>query len=257
MKKQVLLIVLFTIGSLGVFAQEYKLNVSQKNGNLSIYISDSDVEIIGYDGSELVITAKGYKRPPQRAEGLKALYSTAVDNTNIGLSVLESGGEIKIEKAAREDIDYIIKIPQSMNVAIHEDNWHGESFELKNIKGEIEVDAKASDIKIEDVSGPIVANTTNGDIVVIFSNINQEKPNSIKSVNGYIDLTMPESAKCDIKLRALNGEIYSNFEIAYKSGENDAKRIGGGGRIEGKINGGGVELQLNTINDNIYLRKAE
>lgn len=257
MKKQVLLIVLFAIGSLVAYAQEYKKNVSKKDGKLSVYIDDSKVEITGYNGSELQIIARGYEKPPERAQGLKALYNTAIDNTNIGLSITEADGEVKIEKASREDIDYVIKVPQTMNVTIHETNWHGDEFRVKNITGEVEIDAKGSDIHIENVSGPIVANTTNGDVTVIFSNLSQDKPNSIKSVNGFIDLTMPAASKCDIKLRALNGEIYSNFEITYSSAEFKGVRVGGGGKIEGQINNGGVELQLNTINDNIYLRKAE
>jgi hypothetical protein len=238
-------------------AQDFKMNVGNKNGNLSIALFDSKLQITGYSGSELTITAKGYKKPPERAQGLKPLYNAAVDNTNIGLSVTESGGDIKIEKATREDVDYVIKVPQNMSVSITETNWHGDGFKLDNISGEIEVNAKSSDIEITNAAGPIVANTTNGNINVIYKSLNQEKPNSIKSINGYVDITLPPSAKGAIKMRSMNGEIFTNFEIALKTAEDQTTRIGGGGKIEGSINGGGVEMDLNTINDNIYLRKAE
>ncbi|MEM1136705.1 MAG: DUF4097 family beta strand repeat-containing protein [Bacteroidota bacterium] len=257
MRKQLIAVLLFMVGSLNIAAQEYKMNVSDKNGKLVIYLSNSHIKVSGYDGNELVISARGFEAPPQRAEGLKALYNTAVDNTGIGLSVIESSGEIKIDKASREDVDYTIKIPQSMSLHINETNWNGGDFNVENIAGEIEIEAKGSDIVIEKAQGPIVANTTNGDITITYASLNQEKPNAIKSVNGHVDVTIPSNAKSDIKLRAMNGEVYTNFDIAFNGGGDGTHRIGGGGKIEGKINGGGVEFQLNTINDNIYLRKAE
>ena len=33
------------------------------------------------------------------------------------------------------------------------------------------------------------------------------------------------------------------------------KLIGGGGDIKGKLNGGGIELDLNSVNGSVYLRK--
>ncbi len=235
---------------------EYKLNVGSSS-SLSIELFDSELQITGYSGSDLVISAKGYRKPPERAQGLKPLYNTAVDNTNIGLSVLESGGDINIQKATREDVDYVLKVPQNMSISITETNWHGDNFKIDNMAGEIEVNAKSSDIEITNAVGPIVANTTNGDINITFKSLNQEKPNSIKSINGYVDVTLPANAKSAIKMRAMNGEIFTNFELTMKTAEDNTRRIGGGGKIEGSINGGGAELDLNTINDNIYLRKAE
>ncbi len=255
MKKVSLIIVALFVLSYS-YAQEFKIAVSDKNGKFTINVHDCDLQIIGHDGNEILITAKGYEKPPERAKGLKPLYNSAVDNTGIGLSVQESGGNLTIQKATRGDIDYTIKIPSTMHVSISETNWHGDNFTIENISGEIEVNAKSSDIKMKGVSGPVVANTTNGDIDIVYKTLNQEKPNAIKSINGHVDITLPSSAKSSVKLRAMNGEIFTNFDVAMKTSE-DNINVYGGGKIEGAINGGGVEIKLNTINDNIYLRKAE
>ena len=255
MKKVSLIIVaLFALSY--SYAQDFKMNASNKNGKLDITVHDCDLQVVGYDGSEILIMAKGYKKPPERANGLKPLYNSAVDNTGIGLSVQENSGNITIQKASRDDMDYTIKIPSTMHLSINETNWHGDDFTIENISGEIEVNAKSSDIKMKGVSGPVVANTTNGDIDIVYKSLNQEKPNAIKSINGHVDITLPSNAKSSVKLRAMNGEIFTNFDIAMKTAE-DNMNVYGGGKIEGAINGGGVEIQLDTINDNIYLRKAE
>ncbi|MBX2841620.1 MAG: DUF4097 domain-containing protein [Flammeovirgaceae bacterium] len=243
--------------TIGVQAQEFKTKFSGKSANskISIALNNSEVKIEGYGGSEVIILARGYKAPPKRAEGLKPLYNTNVDNTGIGLFLSIEGDEMKIEKATREDIDYTFKVPANVHLVVNETQWQGDGIEVHKMEGEVEINAKNSDIVFKDVKGPIVANTTNGDIEIVYLSLNQGKPNSIKSVNGYVDVTMPASSKAEVKMRSMNGEIYSNFELTYPEDKKGIPHVGGNNTIEGKLNGGGIMLSINSINDDIYLRK--
>ena len=58
-----------------------------------------------------------------------------------------------------------------------------------------------------------------------------------------------------MKLRSINGEMYTDFDLGSKSNKDGLSKVGGGTNIEGTTNGGGVEVQLNTISSNIYIRK--
>ncbi|WP_020531455.1 DUF4097 family beta strand repeat-containing protein [Flexithrix dorotheae] len=249
---------LLAIGmAVGLHAQEFKTKFTGKSSNskISIALNNSEVIIEGHEGNDVIIIAKGFKAPPKRAEGLKPLYNTNVDNTGIGLALIIEGDEMKIEKASREDIDYTFKIPSNVRLVVNETQWQGDGIEVHKMAGEVEVNAKNSDIVFKDVTGPIVANTTNGDIEIVYLSLNQEKPNSIKSVNGFVDVTLPASSKAEVKMRSMNGEIYSNFELTYPEDKKGIPHVGGNNTIEGKLNGGGIMLSINSINDDIYLRK--
>ena len=74
--------------------------------------------------------------------------------------------------------------------------------------------------------------------------------------NGIIDISLPSNTPGNISLKTINGEIFTNFAIDFeKKTKNGLSYIGGGQKIRGTINGGGVDVKLSTINDNIYLRK--
>ena len=55
-------------------------------------------------------------------------------------------------------------------------------------------------------------------------------------------------------MKSINGEVYTDFDITMPS-KDGMKRMSGR-KLTGTINGGGVEISLNAINDDIYLRKG-
>jgi DUF4097 and DUF4098 domain-containing protein YvlB len=124
---------------------------------------------------------------------------------------------------------------------------------VKGSQGEIEIKTMNSDVILEEVSGPIVAKSTSGDITVKFANLNQEKPSSIVNTSGFIDVTMPAGAKSNMKLRSISGEIYSDLDLEMPNSGNFKHTYGA--NIDGKVNGGGVDIDLHAISGNIYLRK--
>ena len=79
-------------------------------------------------------------------------------------------------------------------------------------------------------------------------------------------MTLPASAKANLKMRSDMGEIFSAFDIQNRPVTSTAPQAGrrsdGGFRLEvnqsiqGSVNGGGPEFELRTFNGNIYLRKG-
>jgi hypothetical protein len=236
-------------------AQEYKVKFnSNTDRKLKLNLFNSEVKIEGYDGNEVVIQAKGFEAPPKRADGLKPLSSTGVDNTGIGLSI---DNTMTINKVSRSDVDYYIKVPRKVDVVFEETNWGGSNaIEIKDIEGEVEVSTKTSDIKIENVSGPVVANTTSGDITIVYAAVSASKPSSISNISGFVDITVPSSAKANFKISTISGEVYSNIDIATTSKSNGIPRVGGN-NISGTYNGGGAEINVNDISGDIFIRKGK
>ncbi|MEM9671757.1 MAG: DUF4097 family beta strand repeat-containing protein [Bacteroidota bacterium] len=250
-------IILFFLATTGVFSQEYRAPMNANK--IRLILHNTEISIEGHDSNELVINALGYKAPPERADGLRPLYSGGTDNSGIGLSINEENGQLTVLKVGRNDVDYDFNIPKNATVVIEEVNYAGGDIDMKNLAGEIEVKTTNSDVKMEDVSGPIVANSVSGDIDVVFTTVNQQKPTSITIVSGDVDITLPGQTPANLKLGSVSGEVYTNFDIQMEGNENekDMIRMSMGRPIEGTINNGGVDMRVKTVSGNIYLRKSE
>ena len=94
-------------------------------------------------------------------------------------------------------------------------------------------------------------------MTVTFSNLAQGKPTAISSISGDVDITLPATAKSNLKLRSINGEMYTDFDLGVKNTKDGMSKVGGMANVDGAINGGGVEMTLNTISSNIYIRKQK
>ena len=237
------------------FKKAFSASASPK---VHIEISRASLQITGYNGSELLIETKSeHAGPPERAKGLRPLSTAANDNTGIGLEVQEAGGVMTIKKAGRQDAEYKIKVPANASVKIEEDGWEGGDFSVNGVSGEVEINANNAEIKLENVTGPVVANATNGNIDVVFSRLNQDKPTHVNATNGHIDVTLPSDSKAKLSMSTINGETYTDFDIKLPDSDKGKKKAYYGSKTEGTVNGGGVEVTLHAINDNIYLRKKQ
>jgi lia operon protein LiaG len=235
-------------------AQDYKTQVTNsKETQLVIKDFGGDLPIEGYSGSEIVISGGPDLTLPDRAKGLKPVYSGGTDNTGIGVSVEKSANKITIICLLpfNKRGDYRIKVPDNLALKISSGCEYNNSVEISNMKNEIDINI-CYNIKIKNSTGPLVLSTINGGVDVVFSEISKDKPTSIASINGEIDVTMPANSAVNLEMRNMQGGMYTDFDLP--ADDKQMRRVGGGA-INAKINGGGVSLKMNNINGNIYLRK--
>ncbi len=231
---------------------------NSKDNRVVITMYNSQVQVVGHNADEVVIEAKGYEAPPVRAKGLKPLYNKAEDNTGLGLSVTKENNTLRISKASRQDGDYTIRVPKNVAVVYEETNWTGGDFTLSDVSGEIELKLNNGNATLTNITGPVVANTTSSDLKIRFASLNQTKPSAISSVAGTIDISLPANTKTNFKLKSIQGEIYSDFDIKIASdSKGGLSRVAGGDTIEGTTNGGGVEMSLYTVSGDMFIRKSK
>jgi hypothetical protein len=73
----------------------------------------------------------------------------------------------------------------------------------------------------------------------------------VKSISGYIDLSVPEKREADLDFSTITGQMYSNHELNLKT-----KHNGIPSRITEKLNNGGKPVKLETISGDIFFRKS-
>jgi DUF4097 and DUF4098 domain-containing protein YvlB len=247
------------LGFNGLYSQEYthdvksakKIEISQLTGH---------IKIIGQSGSSLVIKAEGLEEMPERAKGLKPLSGGGVDNTNVGLNITEAGGVIEITGTTKQsgETDYVFTVPNNIAVSVdYSSPFTSDDVEVENFGGEFEMKGMNDGVKLNGVTGPVFLDLINGDIEIVFTSVNQNSPMSIKSINGEVDVTIPAATKANFELSSLHGDIFTDLDIVLEKEKDkgDLSYFGGSSDVEGKLNGGGVKMNISSINGNIYLRK--
>jgi Toastrack DUF4097 len=99
-----------------------------------------------------------------------------------------------------------------------------------------------------DATGTARAETVNGGITARLGRADWDGTLALKTVNGSIDLTLPEGFSADVKAKTVNGDIRTDFPITVQG-------TIGRHRLEGTIGSGGRLLELETVNGGIELKK--
>lgn len=213
--------------------------------------SQADVTVKTHSGNKLLIKAGPGQQIPERAKGLKLVGEGVSANTEVGFYVIKEGNSL-IVRNLRKSESAEIYLPASQNISV-KTTWQGD-IKISEFQAEIEATAELNgSISIENISGPLTANSLNGEIEVLFTKVSQSSPITINTVNGEVDITMPANTPADLSLGTINGEIYTNFDLSLP--EKNGLRAIVSRKTKGTINNGGVDIKLNTINGNIYLRK--
>jgi hypothetical protein len=139
---------------------------------------------------------------------------------------------------------------------------------INDFKGLVEASTVQGDITVNNMDGMVLANTVEGDINVSFKKLNGDKELYFSTVNGDIDITLPKKTNADVMAKTIEGDVYSGFDGDVTFGkksdseESEADSQSPFGKmfrsdyISTRINKGGQEVYLNTINGSIYIRKG-
>jgi len=146
-----------------------------------------------------------------------------------------------------------ILVPKGVTVYYQHESQYGGEAKFKNLENEIEVSANYNSVELENVTGPVTAKSVYGHVEADFS-ANVKGPISIVSVYGYVDVTLPATIKADLKMTTSYGELFAapEFKIEY---EKQGDMIRYDDRVNGKLNGGGMKVDLNSSYGKVYLRK--
>jgi hypothetical protein len=201
-----------------------------------------------------------------------------------GVNVEEDANEITVSAPVLSGHTQLtITVPPATSLVLRAVT--GGEVSVDGVNGSIEVNNVNGAIRLTNIGGAVIAHATNGRIVATLRQVAADKPMAFTSFNGNVDVTLPASAKANLKLRSDRGDVYTDFDVRpttppLSTSSPDAGRDGSGNQrrnrdrdrdrdnrgsyrlemdrsIYGTINGGGPDFELRTFNGNIYLRKAK
>jgi len=242
-------IVALMIVALGgtVSAQEYK--IARSTGRLEIHLGKVTVE--GYNGNEIIFSSRdGKDEDDERSKGLQSINASGLtDNTGLGINVSEKGEVVSVNQLRKTNSpDIRIQVPKGVIVSFEHESQYGGDVTFKNMENEIEVAAQYNSVELENITGPLTVKAIYGHVEANFG-ANVKGPISIVSVYGYVDVTLPLATKANLRLDTSYGEIliHPDFKIEMSGRGED--------RVEGKLNGGGMIVDLSCNYGKVYLRK--
>jgi hypothetical protein len=220
------------------------------------------IKVTGYDGKDVLITAKprekslnegraartGYPTvmvPPDNAlrayVDIGRAYSGTLDKDkekekkeksagmkqipleSSGLTAEEEDNKVSIRfESYRRAYDLEVKVPVASALEVKGSNL--DAITVENVSGEIDVSTHVGDAKLLNVAGPVTVNSTNGDIEVVLSKAALDKPMSFVSFFGDIDLTLPADAKASFRIKSVMGDLFTDFDLALKTVPAEAEK---------------------------------
>ena len=245
-------------------------------GTIQVEVLNGGIKVVAYEGKEVQVEARvrsdgdadedredaedaGASRE-SRSVGMRRLRNTAT-----GLSVEEEDNRMHVQvEAIQRTVDVVLKVPRRTSLELHTVN--DGDIAVDGVDGEIEVNNTNGAVSLTNVSGSAVAHALNEDVLVRFVKVDASKPMSFSSMNGDIDVTLPADVRAKVRLKADNGEVFTDFDVQLDRRsphveETKEKVKGKKYRVQvdnsmyGTLNGGGPELRFETFNGNIYIRK--
>ena len=78
---------------------------------------------------------------------------------------------------------------------------------------------------------------------------------SAKTISGFVDMSWPKTKGANVAMKTITGEVYSDMDISLKNKKEKNPMVGY--QLEGTLNGGGPIVRLESISNNIFLRKKD
>lgn len=236
-----------------------------KPGTLKVHLIRGSIRVTGYTGNQIMIDAvtkqsDRSEKPKETVEGMKRISK----NGAIDISATEENNVVNVSsKLFNSYMELNIKVPTKFSLNVGTIN-EGDVV-VENVDGVLEITNVNGDIRLTNISGSAVANTVNGLLKVNFKTVDTKSPMAFSTLNGNVDVTLPPTAKFDLKLKSDQGDIYSDFDVdidkavpqATKTSKDGMYKVSIEDWVKGKVNGGGSEIMMKNMNGNIYVRKAK
>lgn len=154
--------------------------------------------------------------------------------------------------------DFKIKVPSHLTLILSTIN--DGDIKVSEITTPVRANNINGNIFLKDIEEVTEARTINGDVDLHYRN----PPNQsgyFYTLNGNINAHLPEELNADISFKTFQGDFYTNFSSvrttpvkATQQKEQDGFKYRLGGKANIQINQGGVSLDFETFNGNVYLR---
>jgi hypothetical protein len=249
---------LLASGSLAASETAIPLTDPQKPVLVEVSIVEGDIVVEGYDGDKvlLITESEDDEDGDDERDGLRR-----IPRSSFGLIAEEENNVVTVRMGGGGGDGVRLRVPRRSS--LHLRTVNDGDIEIEGVEGDHELQNTNGDVVARRVSGTVQANTVNGDVWIDIRRFGQ-RPMAFSSLNGDLDVTLPKAIGARLELQTMQGEIYTDFDVAldHSAPITEQGRVANRYRVEieqsvtGAINGGGPALRMKTHNGDILIRKG-
>jgi len=230
----------------GRATEEWTRTYSLKpGGELRIANTNGKIEVESSDGPQLVVGAEKIARAATDSGAQELLPRIEIKEDVSPERVFIQTGKIDgILIGIGFEVRYHVRAPKG--IVVNVTNTNGQ-IALTDLDGKVVARTTNGGVTAKGLSGPVEARTTNGGVHLDFASVGRD-PISAKSTNGGVSISLPPDAKADLSASWTNGGVQVSPELKVDVVEKSRRRF------EGKMNGGGASIDLQTTNGGIRVK---
>jgi hypothetical protein len=226
------------------------------------------IRVTGYDGNSVEMRATETVRGDLQADIERA-------RTEMGLRTESEPGRVAFrvrpfdENGGRRSlswdsysIEYDIEVRVPRGATIDVGTVNDGDVTVEDVNGEFELHNVNGGVRLVRAGGSGSVNTVNGDVEASFARA-PSQATSFHTVNGELDVTFPETMSAELAFHTMHGDVYTDFDVTSLSDPAEVRRTGGRYVMNTnrssvfRVGTGGERHTFNTLNGEIYVRKAK
>jgi hypothetical protein len=217
-------------------------------GEVRIVNTNGKIDVEGVDGSTVEVKAERIARGATEAAARELLPRIVIkEDSRPDRVSLETERMSGIMIGVSFEVRYHVRAPK--NAAINVTNTNG-AVVLTSLSGKVMAHTTNGGVTGRNLTGGLDARSTNGGVSIDIAAVGPERI-SLHTTNGGVTLALPETAKADLSASCTNGGInvsaLDKLEVSEKSRRH----------LEGRLNGGGTPIEVETTNGGIRVRARE
>lgn len=229
----------------GMVAQGQAIEIKGVNGNVIAEPSGSnEVEVVAEKRARRSDPESVRIDVVQHGDGVTicAVYPSR-DGDRPNECAAGKGGQMNV-RDNDVTVNFNVKVPS------------GVRFIGRTVNGDVEAQRLGGAVDLSTVNGGVTfstsasgrASTVNGSIKGDLGRADWADTLEFSTVNGSVELTLPNDLSTDVKAQTVNGDIATDFPLTI-TGRWSRRRV------EGTIGGGGRMLSIETVNGGITLKR--
>lgn len=236
------------------FQRSYNL---EAGGSVEIANVSGDINLTGYEGSAVVVSAYKQGRDREQVEvedsstqGHVSLRAKYPNNCNCDASIRF---EVRVPRSANLAFDKISTASGNVKAEgfagrLHLSTASGD-VTVSRVGGEISASSASGTVRVADASGTVNASSASGDVEVELTRIDGSGDMKFSSASGDVHVRMPSNIDARVSMSTVSGDIETNFPIEVKQ-----SRYGSGSRAEGQLGSGARTLKISSASGNVSLK---
>jgi DUF4097 and DUF4098 domain-containing protein YvlB len=236
------------------FQRSYNLG---EGGAVQIANVSGDVELKGYEGGALVVTA----------------YKTGRDRDMVEVEDESTQGRVVLRAKYPNNcncdagVRFEVKVPRSSNLNFEKittasGNLRAEGFSgrltlstasgevsVRRVGGQIRASSASGTVRVADATGTVNANSASGDVEVELTRLEGDGDMRFSTASGDVHVRLPSNIDAQVSMSTVSGAIETNFPIEVKT-----SRYGPGSSARGQLGNGSRTLKLSSASGNISLK---